>query len=229
MEPISLGIGAASTLASMFMNSAAQSQVDDARNAVIQKNRGQQAALDAEAKGATDQSLGRFSNFGAGMDADASRLSDFYKTPITTPTTPNTIAALPASTNDYVNREIGTKGGIADAFVAHNADTLGKLRSFGDMFGNISRAQAGDTQKIGQLGSFKAGDTAVTNIALDNANRAGNTDAAIGNILGGLGKVGLTAGLSAKLAPAAGAAAVPVPQNNIFTTGATPFSNYGIG
>lgn len=197
MDPLTLALlGGASTLGSMFFNNQAQSQVDAARNAAIQNNRGQQSALDTEAKGVTDKSLGRFSNFGAGMDADATRLADFYKTPVTTPTTPNTIAALPASTNDYVNREIGTKGGIADAFVAHNADTLGKLRSFGDVMGNISRAQAGDTQAVGQIGNFKAGDTAVTNIALDNANRAGNTDAQIGNILGGLGKVGLTAGLS---------------------------------
>lgn len=38
----------------------------------------------------------------------------------------------------------------------------------------------------------------MTNIALDNANRAGNTEAAIGNLLGGVGKVGLTAALSGK-------------------------------
>lgn len=217
MDPLTLALlGGASTLGSMFFNGQAQDEVNAARNAVIQKNRGQQAALDTEAKGVTEQSLGRFSNFGDNMNADATKLSTMFNTPAAPPTDPHLIAALPASTNDYVNREIGNRGDIAKAFVTNQGNALGKLRSFGDVMGGISRDQAGDTQHIGQLGSFKAGDTAVTNIALDNANRAGNTDAAIGNILGGLGKVGLTAGLSAKLpVPLPGQVGSPTSAANI--------------
>lgn len=241
MDPLTLAlIGGGSSLASAFFNSQAQDQVDAARSAAIQTNRGQQAALDARAKTITDKSLGRFSNFDTQQTADASKLSDFYKTPVVTPSTPNTIAALPASTNDNVNREIGAKRSIADAFVNHQADTLGNLHSFGDLMGNISRDQAADTQAVGQLGDFKRGDTAVTNIALDNANRAGNTDAAIGNLLGGAGKVALTAGLSGSLAPtgavntngsivgAVGPTSVGgAPLVNPFSTRTSPFLSYG--
>jgi hypothetical protein len=201
MDPITLALlGGASTLGGMFFNGQAQDQVDAARNAAIQTDRAQQATLDAQAKTITDKSLGRFSSFGDQQAADTTKLSGFYNTPAPAPTNPNLIAALPASTNDVVNREIANKSGLATAFGHQQGDALGKLHSFGDLMGNISRGQAADTQAVGQIGSFKAGDTAVTNIALDNANRAGNTDAAIGNILNGAGKVALTAGLSGRLA-----------------------------
>lgn len=221
MDPLTLAlIGGGASLGSAFFNNQAQDQVDAARNAAIQTDRTQQAALDSQAKGITNQSLGRFSNFDTNMNADATKLSAMFNTPAATPTNPNLIAAIPASTNDVVNREIANKGDLATAFGKQQGDALGKLRSFGDVMGGISRAQAGDTQAVGQLGNFKAGDTAVTQIALDNANRAGNTDAAIGNLLGGAGKVALTAGLSGKLAPGvAGGTPLTAATNNPITIG----------
>jgi hypothetical protein len=160
-----------------------------------------QAALDAQAKTITDGSLARFDNFDTQQTADAKRLGDFFNTPAPTPTDPNLIAALPESTNPYVNREIKNKGDIATVFGQQQGTAPGKMQSFGDLMGNIGRSQAADDQAVGEIGNFKAGDTAVNKIALDNANRAGNTDAAIGNIFGGLGKVGLTAGLSGQFVP----------------------------
>lgn len=221
MDPLTLALlGGGASLGSAFFNSQAQDKVDAARNAVIQNNRAQQAALDTQAKGITDQSLGRFSNFGTQQAADASTLSAMFNTPAAAPTDPNLIAALPASTNDVVNREIANKGDLATAYGVQQGNARGSLRSFGDLMGSISRSQAGDTQAIGQLGNFKAGDTAVTNIALDNANRAGNTDAAIGNLLGGAGKVALTAGLSGKLAPGvAGGVPLTAATSNPMTIG----------
>lgn len=204
MDPLTLALlGGASTLGSMFFNGNAQDQVDAARNTAIQTDRAQQAGLDAKAKTITDGSLARFGNFDTQQTADATRLGDFYNTPAPAPTNPNLVAALPASTNATVNREIANKTGLATAFGQQQGTALGKMQSFGDLMGNIGRSQASDDQAVGELGNFKAGDTAVNKIALDNANRAGNTDAAIGNILGGLGKVGLTAGLSGSLKAAA--------------------------
>lgn len=201
MDPLTLAlIGGGSSLASMFFNSQAQDQVDAARNTAIQTDRNQQAALDAQAKVITDGSLARFNNFDTQQAADATKLSNYYTTPAPTPTDPNLIAALPSSTNAVVNREIANKGSIASAFGQQQGQALGKLQSFGDLMGNIGRSQASDDQAVGELGNFKQGDTNVEKIALDNANRAGNTDAAIGNLLGGVGKVALTAGFSGKLA-----------------------------
>lgn len=204
MDPLTLAlIGGGSTVLSSMFNSSAQDQVDAARNAAIQTDRAQQAALDAQAKTITNGSLARFDNFDTQQAADATKLSNYYTTPAPTPTNPNLIAALPASTNAVVNREITNKGDLATAYGLQQGAALGKLQSFGDLMGNIGRSQAADDQAVGEIGNFKAGDTAVNKIALDNANRAGNTDAAIGNILGGAGKVALTAGLSGSLAPAA--------------------------
>lgn len=218
MDPLSLALlGGASTLGSMFFNNSAQEKVDAARNAAIQQNRQQQAALDTEAKGITDKSLGRFSNFGTQLSNKASELGSYFNTPAAAPTDPYLIAALPASTNDVVNREIANKKAIATAFGQQQGTARGNLMSFGDLMGNIGRGQAQDAQAVGQLGNFKQGDTAVTNIALDNANRAGNTDAAIGNLLGGVGKVALTAGFSGRLAPTAAATSGVAPALNFYT------------
>jgi hypothetical protein len=82
---------------------------------------------------------------------------------------------LPPSSSPLVNREIDTKKGIADAYVNHQADALGNLRSFRDLFGGIQRGQAQDAQHVGQIGGFKKGSSAVEQLELDNANRAGNT------------------------------------------------------
>lgn len=207
MDPLTLALlGGGASLASAFFNSNAQSQVDNARNTAIQTDRNQQQALDANAKTITDHSLGLYNNFGGQQSADATRLSDYFNTPAPKPTDPNLIAALPASTNGDVNREIANKGGIATAFGQQQGTARGNLTSFGDLMGDLGRSQALDAQGVGQIGNFKQGDTNVTQIALDNANRAGNTDAAIGNLLGGAGKVGLTAAFSGKLAPTSGTA-----------------------
>ncbi|MGZ5987410.1 MAG: hypothetical protein ACXWLZ_00035 [Rhizomicrobium sp.] len=253
MDPITLALlGGGGTLLSSFLNSSAQNSVNNARNGVIQAERGRQAGLDTEAKGVTDQSLGRYNNFDTQQGADAARLSDFFKTQVTTPNTPYTVAPLPPVSSDQVAREVNAKNDIAKAYVNHQADTLGKLRSFGDLFGGINRGVAQDTQQVGQLGNFKKGSTAVEQLELDNANRAGNTQKTWADIAGGLGKVALTAGLSGAFAPAAaagvgadgsilgavgptsvggaplvGQAARFIPPPNIFATGASPFLSYG--
>ena len=244
MEPItSLVLGGGSTLASMFLNSAAQNAVDDARNKVIADERARQAGLDAEAKGVTDQSLGRYSNFGDQMDAKRQQLSDFFKTPVVTPNTQYTAAPLPPVSSDLVAREVNTKNDIAKAYVDHQADALGNLRSFGDLFGGIQRGQAQDAQQVGQIGGFKKGSSAVEQLELDNANRAGNTYKTWADLTGGLGKVGLTAALSGKpewnptinpdgsIEGAEGPTSVGggplVGQTVRFGANATPFLTYG--
>jgi hypothetical protein len=202
MEPItSLVLGGGSTLASMFLNSAAQNSVDEARSKVIADERARQAALDTEAKGVNDQSLGRYGNFDTQMAGRAKELADFFRTPVVTPNTQYTAAPLPPVSSDLVAREVANKTGIANAFVDHQADALGNLRSFGDLFGGIQRSQAQDAQHVGQIGGFKKGSSAVEQLELDNANRAGNAYKTWADITGGLGKVGLTAALAGQYDP----------------------------
>jgi hypothetical protein len=216
MDPLTIALlGAGASGLGAILTGQGQSQVDAARQAVINTDMAQQAALDAKAKTITDGSLSRLNNFDQQQTADATRLGAMYNTPAPAPTDPNLVAAIPASTNDVVNREITGKNAIATAFGTQQGIARGKLDSFGDLMGGINRSQAADDQAVGEIGSFKSGDTAVEKIALDNANRAGNTDAAIGNLLSGAGKVGLTAGLSGSLKGGAATGALN-PDGSIF-------------
>ncbi len=237
-----LAIGAAGTLASMYLNSRAQDEVDQARAGVINAERGRQAGFDAETGKLNDQSLGRYANFDTQMAGRAATLADLYKTPVTTPNTPYPAAPLPPAAPGIVQREIDTKNGVANAYLDNQADKLANLRSFGDLFGNIQLGQAHDAQAVSQIGGFKKGSSGVEQLELDNANRAGNSYKMWGDIAGGIGKVGLTAGLGGVLAPAAAVAGAPlnilpaVAQTapsfipgaaDIFSTGAAPFLRYG--
>jgi hypothetical protein len=210
---------------------------------VLNAERGRQQALDTEAKGVTDQSLGRYANFDQQQAADKSRLASLYTTPAPGVSTPTyQAAALPAPGSDLVQREINAKMGLAKAYGADQADKLAGLRSFGDVMGNIGRGVADDTSRVGQIGSFKKGSEAATQYELDSANRAGNSYKVFGDLLGGAGKVMLTAGLSPQLAgagavtPAGTVAGAVGPTSvagaplvgNVFSTGASPFLTYGV-
>ncbi len=219
MLPLALAGGAA-TLGSMFLNNSAQGSVDAARNAVIQAERARQAGFDAETGKLNDQSLGRYANFDQKMAADAAALAELFKTPVITPNTQYTQAPLPPVSSGIVGREVDAKNGIAQAYLDHQGDTLAELRSFGDTMGTATRGQAKDAQLVGQIGGFKKGSSQVEQLELDNANRAGNTAKMWADIAAGLGKVGLTAGLSGVMAPAAA-------PTNIFGSGASPFLTYG--
>lgn len=193
-DPITLtsialtGAGAAS-------NYAALGDVAAARSGVLSAERGRQAALNAEGDKVNAQSLDRFTDFGTKKDARATQLSDYFKQPDgTTPTAPP--AVMPTSNSTLVNNEVANKSGIAKAWTNQQGDALGKMRSFGDVLAEDNRGLARDSGSIAQLSGFKKGSADATAYELDNANNAGNGLAFLGNILGGLGKVGLSAGLS---------------------------------
>lgn len=247
MDPVSLAIfGGGSTLLSSLFGGSAQSQVNAARDRAIQAERGRQQGFDAEAGKINDTSLGRYSNFDTQQAQKISDLAAMFKAPVTTPNTVNTTAPIPAASSDLVQREINNKKGLADAYVDHQADTLANLRSFGDLFGDISRGQAGDAQRVGQIGGFKRGSQNVLSLELDAANHAGDGKAGLANILGGLGKVGLTAAVAGQYVPspfinpdgsiegALGPTSVggrPLVGQGLpagpFATGTTPFLTYG--
>lgn len=245
MDPLTLAlIGGGTSLASAFLGNEANDAVNSARANVLNAERGRQQGFDTEAKGVTDQSLGRYANFDQQMGADKARLHTLFTTPDPGVSTPAyQAAALPAATG-LVQREVDAKKSVADAYGADQADKLAQLRSFGDVMGTAGRGVAEDTGKVGQIGSFKKGSEAVTQYELDNANRAGNTYKFFGDLLGGAGKVALTAGLSPTMAPginadgsiagAVGATSVggkPLvgssPLAGVFGTGTSPFLSYG--
>jgi hypothetical protein len=246
MDPLTLALlGGGSSIVGSWLNGSAQDRVNEARNGIVQAERGRQAGFDAETGKLNDQSLGRYVNFDTQLDAKRAALAEMFKTPVVTPNTQYTAAPLPPVSSDLVAREVNNKNDIAKAYVDHQADTMANLKSFGDLFGGIGRGQARDAQLVGQIGGFKKGSAEVEKLELDNANRAGNDLKMWADIASGLGKVGLTAGLSGAFAPAAALSGAggtvagalgPTSLNgapligatpNVFASGAAPFLTYG--
>lgn len=240
-DPLTIA-GIAASAAGAAANYKALGDVAAARSGVLTAERQRQAGLDSEAAGVNSSSLGRFSNFGGDTESRAAALTDMYKNPNGTTVTP-TPNLMPASNSEITNRDIASKSGIAKDYTNQQADALGRVRAFGDVLATDNRGLARDAITLGQIGGFKKGSSDATAYELDNANNAGNDAAFLGNVLGGVGKIGITAGLSggsAKLASMFGSAPQvagaplnilpPVAQvgpQTVFPAGASPFRTYG--
>jgi hypothetical protein len=209
---------------SALANSSASGKVSSARAGVSAAERARQAAFDAETGKLNTQSQDRYQNFGDQQTAHAGTLAEMFRAPAATTAQP--AVSLPATTSDIVAREMASKLGEAKAFTDNRADALGNLRAFGDLFGGISRDQAHDASLIGQIGGFKRGSADVASYELDAANNAGNGMKLLGDILGGLSKVGLSAGLGGGAMPFATAA--PTTATNILPIAAR-FAPSGVG
>jgi hypothetical protein len=103
--------------------------------------------------------------------------------------------------------EQAKQGDKAHAYSEQQGNALGNLRSFGDLLGGIGLQQARDAGYIGQIGGFKKGSAGVLDFELEDANHKGDGKKQLGDILGGLGQIGISAGLSKNIAP--GAAGTP--------------------
>lgn len=234
MVPLLLaGAGAGSTLLSSMFAGNAQDEVNAARMGAVTAERGRQGALDQEAAGINAGALKRYAGFGTQMADNAKTLGDFYKSAVGAGTVlPGT--ALPLSSSDLVNREIDNRMAIARAFGLQQGEAKGNLQSFGDLLGQISLKQARDAGTLSQIGGYKKGSAGVNALELDAAGHAGDGNKFLADIFGGLGKVGLSAGLSGVFTPAAAAVGAPLdilPEvaktGGVFATGAKPFLTYG--
>lgn len=230
-DPLTIG-GALLTVGGAAANYAAQSAVQSARNDVMGAERIRQQALDHEADALNAGARDRYNDIGQQTADKAQSLGDMFTTqPQVTggsPVQPNDV--MPASTSAATNSAIVNRDNTAKAFTTQQGKALGNLRSFGDVLGGISRDQAEDAMKVGQIGGFKQGSANVEQLELANAANAGSGLGFLGDILGGAGKVGVTAGLSGgsfgklfgaapKVAAAGAAGAFPV-------AGAAPFNTY---
>ncbi len=103
---------------------------------------------------------------------------------------------LPSSTSSVVNQETAKKEGEAQQYVDQQAGALAKMRAFGDLLGEISTKQARDASQIGQIGGFKQASQNLVPLELDNAQHAGDGWGLLGDVLGGLSSVGVSAGIN---------------------------------
>jgi hypothetical protein len=195
-DPLTIG-GALLTGASVVANQAADSQVQSARSGAMNSELFRQRGYDAEANNINTQARGRYDNAQGGMDDRAKQVADFYAANnAALPTSGPTTGALPTSSSNIIVQEGKRQGDKVAAYTKQQGEALGRLRSFGDVLGEASRGTAKDAAALGSVNSFKAGSQSVLPLELQAANSAGNGTRMLGDILGGVGKVGMFAGLS---------------------------------
>jgi hypothetical protein len=216
--PLALVLGGLATAGSTIANAAAMRQANKARENAMAAERIRQGRLDQEAQALNASSQDRYENFEGQQGDKAKALGDYFAEAETSappdPGVANALAAsvMPSGTNDVVTREMNKQLGRAKDFTDQQAGALGELRSFGDLLGDTSRAQGRDASLLGQIGGFKRGSSNILPLELDAASQKGGGLRFLGDILGGLGSIGINAGLTGgglagqlgRAAPAAG-------------------------
>lgn len=192
-DPLTIA-GLALTAGSQVANFAANQQVQSARNDALAAERTRQSGLDQEAAALNLQSQDRYQDFGGQQEAKAQSLGEYFAGQTAQP--PSMADALPTSSSNITVREENKQRGEAKAFTDASGAALGDLRSFGDVLGGIGRLQARDAGAIGQIGGFKQGSSGVLPYELDAAGEKGDGLKLLGDLLGGAGSIGTSAGLS---------------------------------
>lgn len=197
-DPLTIA-GVALSAGSMIANQSAQSSVMKARNSAMQAERQRQQTLQKEATALNETSRGRYDNFQGQQQQQGGELASYFNDQNEGLPTgdPNATGSLiPTSSSNIVVREQEKQNAKAKNFSEQQGDALGNLRAFGDVLGGIGRGQARDASQIGTVGGFMRGSSNVLPLELEAANSKGGGARMLGDILGGLGSLGMSAGLS---------------------------------
>jgi hypothetical protein len=192
-----LTIGSAlASVGSAALNGAAQGQVNAARGAAQRAENERQDRWEEQIRKLREQSLGRFANVPSDMAGRAQTVADFYKASGGSLPSSGVTAGVIPQTNGLVAREGTNQMNKVAAFNDQQGKALGNLRSFGDVMAGANRGVAIDNGLISGIDSMRRGSSTVLPLELQNANNAGNGLKTFADILGGLGKVGMSAGLA---------------------------------
>jgi hypothetical protein len=181
----------------------AQSRVQSARDDAMAAERIRQQSLEHEAQAVNEGARTRYNDFQGQEDQKAQTLGDYFNKqnlangtkPEGTPAAATPTDTTPTSSNVLVQAEQAKQMGKAKAYSDQQGSALGNLRAFGDLLGGISRLQARDAGTIGQIGGFEKGSASVLPYELDAAGHAGDGMKMIGDLAGGFGSLGVSAGL----------------------------------
>lgn len=185
---------AALAVGSAIAHTVANNQQQNARNDVLAAERIRQHGFDAEIQPLQDESRDRYVDFVPQMEQKAASLGDYLGSRVDDPNA-SAGSDLPSSSSALVNREIVNQKDKAQHYVDQQTGALANMQSFGDLLGDISIGQARDASKIGQLGGFKASSVGLVPMELDNSQHAGDFANFLGDILGGVSNVGVSAGI----------------------------------
>lgn len=187
---------AALAVGSAASNAIAHNAQSRARNDVLAAERVRQSHFNAQADAVNTGARERYVDFVPHMEDKSARLGDELAARVAPD--PNSTAGtiMPSSDSSIVNQEIEAQRGKAQAYVDQQGGAMADMRSFGDLLGNISTHQARDAGKIAQIGGFKQGSNNIMPLELTEAAKAGDGWLLLGDILGGLGSIGATAGIN---------------------------------
>lgn len=191
MDPLTLALAVGGTGGSILANMFGQSSIDKARKRTIGEERDRQAGYDKEIGTLNTGAQNRYVGFGGQQAGKATQLGDF----LGGLATPNAAGGMPVSNSTITQQAVAGRAGEARARGAQQDGALARLRSFGDVLGDISIGQARDAGSIGQLGGFKTGSANIHGLELDAANQQGGGARFLGDILGLIGQVGTRAAI----------------------------------
>lgn len=199
-DPLTVG-GLVLSAGSMALQQRAQSKVQSARKGAMAAERLRQSKLDQEADALNAASQDRYRDFQGQQEDKANSLGKFFTDqneglPTGSDSAGIPTEVLPGSSNNIVVNEQNRQKAKAKQFSDQQGEALGNLRAFGDLLGGIGRLQARDASRVGQVGGFKRGSSAILPYELEAANSKGDGLSNLATIVGGIGKVGLAAGLS---------------------------------
>jgi len=186
------------TVGSAVANAAAARSQAKARDQSLAAERIRQRGLDQEAAALNTRSQDRYENFEQQREVKNTELGDYFAGAMPDAGAANAVAAsvMPTATNDIVVREMAKQSGNARRFTDQQAGALADMRAFGDLLGDNARLQARDAGEIGQIGGFKRGSSNILPMELEEASQKGAGARFLGDILGGLGSIGMNAALT---------------------------------
>lgn len=192
-DPITIA-GIALSGAGMAANSIGAGRVADATAGALRDSLQRQQNFDREAAGVNARSLGLYNDFQGQQDAKAASLADAFGKAVAPVATSGTNA--PAATSANTRDAEAAARGLVQAFSNNQATTSAKARSFGDVLHDDTLAQGRDAIQLGQIADFKRGDTGVLGLKLNAASHAGDPWNLAAQLAGGVGNVGIQAGLT---------------------------------
>lgn len=208
--------GLALTAGSVVVNSIAAGEDARARDSVLAAERIRQRGFDQQAAALNQQSQDRYVNFTPQMQDKSQQLGDYLSSRVGPDPNASVPSALPSSASGVVNQERDRQMHKAQQYVDQQAGAAGKLRSFGDLLGEISTLQGRDAGLIGAIGGFKRGSSNIVPLELNEAAKAGDNWRFLADILGGVGSVATGYGInggSGSLGSVFGAKApIPAPR-----------------
>lgn len=145
---------------SVLANTIASRQQQGALDAAYGAERQRQRRFDDEARVVNERGRERYEDFGQQQEDRRGSLVDLYtQAQESAPARP--VGAAPATGSNLVVNATNTAQGRTDADLADQAARRANFRSFGDILGDISTAQARDAGDLSMIGGFKRGSQSV--------------------------------------------------------------------